>query len=137
MNEVPSFRRALEQSLASCDLIVDRWHGGTRSSWNLIEISTMPKSTVLYTKASGLKNGFWGITKTHINQLQNKEVRWFVVLLHRSDDSGYLLSGGQVIHRIMDKTFEYSSGDYKIHESTDLARVHAFRGIDSLILRIL
>ena len=75
-------------------------------------------------KESNLPRGWWGLTKNHMDSLERSSVRWFVVLLARSAETGYLLSGGQVARRVHDGTFRLAGdGDYKINERSHVALV--------------
>lgn len=38
----------------------------------------------------------WGVTKTRIEELENLHKKWFVVLLYKTPDKGYLLSSDEV-----------------------------------------
>jgi len=64
MSIVATFRKSLGDLLAPRHLDVSMWAGGTRISYNLLEISTKLRPTVLYVKVSTSVPGFWGLTKT-------------------------------------------------------------------------
>lgn len=138
MSEISAFREKLADRLEKKGLHVADWHGGTRVSGHLLEVSTEPKPTILYVKESNSSPGFWGLTKNQLDRLSDASVRWFAILLARSTEAGYLLSGGQVNLRIRDGTFELSAdGDHKVNEGADLVDAQAFRTLDDLIARVL
>lgn len=138
MGALTAFQTAVAKELASKGLEVGPWRGATRRSANLIEIDTKPKSTVLYVKESNSSPGFWGLTKNQLVRLDETQVRWFVVLLARSSDSGYILSRDEVNRQLQNGTFELSQdGDHKVNERKDLAQLQAFRGIKNLLTQVL
>jgi hypothetical protein len=78
------------------------------------------------------------LTKNQLDQLDKARVRWFAVLLLRSNNAGYVLSSNDVINRVEDGTFELSKdGDHKVNERTDLNPNMAFRGVKDLLARVL
>jgi hypothetical protein len=104
----------------------------------LLQVDTVPTSTVLYVKESNSDPGFWGLTKNQVERLENGVLRWFVVLLTRSATAGYVLDRTEVNSRIADGTFELAGdGDYKINERPDLEGASAFDGIKSLFHRLI
>lgn len=131
-------RSQISNLLEGHELQIRPWTGSGRVSRNLLEINTDPQPTVLYVKESNSTPGFWGITKNQVDRLHSRRTRWFVVLLARRHDHGYLLTGGQVDARIENGTFELSGdGDYKINEGSDLSEAQSFRGLPSLLPRVL
>jgi hypothetical protein len=103
-------------------------------SWN----THQKKAIVLYVKESNSSPGFWGLTRNQLHQLDKPHVRWFAVLLLKSNNNGYVLTSNEVINRVKDGTFELSKdGDHKINERTDLNPNMAFRGIKDLLARVL
>jgi hypothetical protein len=138
MSGVNEFRTLVASSLSGEGLDISPWLGATRRSYHLLEIYTRKKPTVLYVKESNSSPGFWGLTKNQLDQLDKARVRWFAVLLLRSNNAGYLLSSNDVINRVKDGTFELSKdGDHKVNERTDLNPNMAFRGIKDLLGRVL
>lgn len=138
MSAVREFRTMLEKALMPHDLKLDLWRTGHRISTHLLEVNTRPKSTVLYVKESNTARGFWGLTKTHVDRLKEADVVWFVVLLHRSPERGYLLVGQEVSSFTRDGTFELSGdGDHNVNEQTDLDAHLAFNGIRELLGRVI
>ncbi len=137
MTLVAAFRDELGKRIQARGLRLSWWPGGTRTSSHLLQINTS-KPTVLYVKESNTSPGFWGLTRSQLERLNGTDVRWFAVLLLRSPDVGYLLSGGQVNLRIEDGTFELSrDGDHKVNESTDLVDAQAFQNLDEVVARVL
>lgn len=136
MSIVATFRKSLGDHLAPRHLTVSMWAGGTRMSYHLLEISTKPRSTVLYVKVSTSVPGFWGLTKNQIDRLSSSHVRWFCVFLHRSSSTGYLLSGGQVLARVKDGSLELrDDGDYKFNQRAEFVSSQRFESVDALISR--
>jgi hypothetical protein len=137
MSAVFKFRLSITPLLQTQGLALGAWPGSTRRSWNVLVVSTTPKQTVLYVKESNTRRKFWGLTRNQVDRLVAADVRWFAVFLTNSD-SGYLLSGGQVLRRIDRGLFELShDGDYKINESPDLAGAQHFGSLDELAHRTL
>ncbi len=137
MSAVFRFRTSIGPSLHKQGLTLRHWPGSTRRSFNLLVVSTTPKETVLYVKESNTPRKFWGLTRNQVDRLVASDVRWFAVFLTASD-SGYILSGGQVLRRIDQGAFELSrDGDYKINEDPDLAAAQTFTCLQDLLDRTL
>jgi len=136
MSIVATFRKSLGSLLASRNLTVSMWAGGTRMSYHLLEISTKPRRTVLYVKVSTSVPGFWGLTKNQLDRLSSSHLRWFCVFLHRSSSAGYLLSGGQVLARVRDGSLTLGDdGDYKVNQRAEFVSSRRFESVDALISR--
>jgi len=138
MSAVDEFRKSLPNNYDGDNFNIVQWSGTPRRSNNLLEINSKKKSSILYIKASNISPGFWGLTKNQIDRLNNSQIPWFVVLLLKRKDSGYVLSSKLVNAKIQDGTFELSKdGDHKVNEISDLNSDMAFRGIKNLLERIL
>lgn len=133
------FRSALCAQMAAHRLAVQYGRGDRGRSRNVLRISTQPRPTILYVKESNSQpRGFWGLTRSHIERFEAEGARWFVVLLLRSADSGYLLSGGQVMERVRNGAFEIAHDkEYKVNEGPDLLPGQRFVSMDQLIQRTL
>ncbi len=137
MSTVDEFRDLLPFSFDGESLSITQWAGTTRRSSHLLGITSQKNHIVLYIKESNKTPGFWGLTKNQLDRLNKSQVRWFAVLLLKSNDSGYVLSSDEVDSSIQDGTFELSNdGDHKINEGTDLNADMAFRGIKNLLTRV-
>ncbi|MCJ7603599.1 MAG: hypothetical protein MUO63_19125 [Desulfobulbaceae bacterium] len=140
MGRLPEFRKDVTETVADRGVRVHTWASGGRRSPNLLEITTAPKTTVLYVKEFNVLNkpGFWGLTKNQIERLDTAAARWLAVLLLRSSVAGYVLTDSQVAKCIADGSFELSGdGDFKVNESQDLQTAEAFKSIEELLGRIL
>lgn len=138
MSVVDEFRKLFPNSYDGDNFSIIQWSGTPRRSNNLLEINSKKKSSILYIKASNSSLGFWGLTKNQIDRLNNSQIPWFVVLLLKSKDSGYVLSSKEVNTKIQNGTFELSKdGDHKVNETSDLNSDMAFRGIKNLLELIL
>lgn len=140
MSVLSVFRKNLTASLANRGLTVRTWASGGRHSANLLEITTAPKTTILYVKEFNVlgRPGFWGLTRNQIERLGKTGSRWFAVLLLRSSAAGYVLPGAQVAKRIADGSFELSrDGDFKVNEGVDLQPAEAFDSLEDLLDRAL
>jgi hypothetical protein len=142
MSAVNEFRKLIANEPVGEGLDISPWPGATRRSYHLLEINTKKKSTVkstvLYIKESNSSPGFWGLTKNQLDQLDKAQVRWFAVLLLKSNNTGYVLSSNEVKNRLQDGTFELSKdGDHKVNERTDLNPNMTFRRIQDLLARVL
>ena len=138
MSALLEFRQQLERILDGRGISVSRWSLGR--SGNLLELTTLPRPTVLYVKEFNVEGhaGFWGLTKNQVNKLIGAHVRWFAVLLLRSSTSGYLITGQQVVHRVRNGLFELSGdGDYKVNEGPDLDEGQRIRSLQELMARTL
>jgi len=138
MTALAEFRQQLQQRLANQQIMVTRWSPGR--SANLLQLSTVPKRTVLYVKEFNVSGhpGFWGLTKNQITRLEATQAHWFAVLLMQSAIAGYVISGQQVLHRVNSGNFELGrDGDYKVNEGPDLAAPQRFRTIQDLLARLL
>jgi hypothetical protein len=140
MSTLSAFRKILAEAVAGRGLKVQTWASGGRRSPNLVEITTAPKTTVLYVKEFNVLNkpGFWGLTKNQIERLDATAPRWLAVLLLRSNTAGYVVTSSQVAKLLADGSFELSrDGDFKVNESLDLQPAEAFSSLEELIDRIL
>lgn len=140
MSRLSEFRKNLTETIIDHGLRVHSWASGGRSSHNLLEITTTPKTTVLYVKEFNVLNkpGFWGLTKNQVERLNSNAPCWFAVLLLRNNSAGYVLTSTQVAKHIADGSFELSrDGDFKVNESPDLQSAEAFGSIEELLGRIL
>jgi hypothetical protein len=140
MSVLSVFRKNLSEALADRGLTVHTWASGGRHSANLLEITTAPKTTILYVKEFNVlgRPGFWGLTRNQIERLEKAGSHWFAVLLLRSSAAGYVLAGAQVAERIADGSFELSGdGDFKVNEGLDLKPAEAFGSLEELFDRSL
>jgi hypothetical protein len=140
MSVLPVFRQNLTETLADRGLTVRTWASGGRHSANLLEVTTAPKTTILYVKEFNVlgRPGFWGLTRNQIERLEKAGSHWFAVLLLRSNAAGYVLAGPQVAKRIADGSFELSGdGDFKVNEGLDLQTGEAFCSLEELLDRAL
>ena len=135
---VPTFERSLTNLLRPHGVAVSRWTGGSRTSANLILLSTSPSPTVLYVKESASKPGFWGLTKNQLDRLAATGLDWFGVFLHGSATTGYLLSGGQISLRIEKGRLHLAGdGDYKVNEHEQFLPADHFTRLEELFSKIL
>ena len=134
-----AFRSAFSARIAGHGLAVQYGRGRRGRSRNVLRVSTQPKPTILYVKESNSdRPGFWGLTQNHIDRFKEEGALWFAVLLLRSSEARYILSGGQVIDRIRSGAFELGKdGDYKVNEGPDLSDGQRFGSLDQAIDRTL
>ncbi len=100
---------------------------------HLIEFAIPSGPVVIYIKESNSNQGFWGLTKNQIEAF-DEHTKWFVVLLLRSHDSGYVLSSDEVLSGIETGAFELGNPeDYKVHEKQDLENSRKFDSIAKLV----
>jgi len=138
MSAVNQFRELIANELVGEGLDISQWPRATRRSNHLLEINTKKKSTVLYVKESNSSPGFWGLTKNQLDQLDKTRVRWFTVLLLRSNNTGYVLSSNEVKNRVEDGSFNLKKdGDHAVNEGRGLTPDMAFRDIKDLLSRVL
>lgn len=140
MSTLSEFRKNLTETVARRGLKVHTWASGGRRSANLVEITTSPKTTVLYVKEFNVLNkpGFWGLTKNQVERLDAAAPRWFAVFLLRSSAGGYVVTSAQVAKLIANGSFELSGdGDFKVNEGLDLQPAEAFGSLEELIDTIL
>jgi hypothetical protein len=117
MGYVDEFLVTARDYLSHGSVQASPWSCTPRRSNHLVSLHGGPKETVLYVKESNTDPAFWGLTKNQIERLHEHDVRWFVVLLHRSSSSGYILTGGQIDARISNGVFTLSGdGDYKVNQ---------------------
>lgn len=140
MSALTGFRKRLAEAVEHRGITVSTWSSGSRSSRNLVELSTTPKRMVLYVKECNVtgRAGFWGLTRNQVTCLQKGEVKWFAALLLRSSTDGYLLTSAKEQHHIDDGSFELSGdGDFKVNEDLDLKPAQWFQSLQDLLNRIL
>ena len=138
MSKVDEFRKLIPNEFNGQSLDIVKWAGSGRSSNHLLEIKSNSTSTVLYVKEFNKLPGFWGLTKNQLDRIDKSQIRWFAILLLRSNDAGYFITSNEVKIMIQNGTFELSrDGDYKINERTDLNSNMGFSGIQDLLKNIL
>lgn len=109
-----------------------------RESRNLFRINTEPISSLLYVKISNSNTGFWGLTKNQLKRFENRNIKWFAILLARDSNVGYIFTSEEVFARIKDGSFELSGdGDYKVNEKSDCDNRRMFNDIDTVVARLL
>lgn len=138
MSTIAKFIESLLRIIDDKSVVITQWSGAPRRSKNIIEINSINKSLIIYVKISNNSPGFWGLTKNHLDRLNNMQTHWFVVLLLKSYDCGYILYSNDVNTKIQEGVFELSKdGDHKINERSDLNSEMAFQGINNLMEKIL
>ena len=138
MSKVDEFRKLIPNEFDGQLLNIEKWSGSGRSSNNLLEIKSNSTSIILYVKEFNKLPGFWGLTKNQLDRIDKSQIRWFAVLLLRSNDRGYFINSNEVKKMILNGQFELSrDGDYKVNERTDLTSNMAFSGINDLLDKIL
>ena len=140
MSALTEFRRNFADELSRRCVELRTWASGTSRSRNIVELSTVPKPTVLYVKEFNVPHrpGFWGLTKNQVDRLERSSTRWFAVLLLRSASAGYVLTCAEVQRLIADGSIELSGdGDYKVNEGFDLAATQRFASLAELADRAL
>lgn len=133
-----SFRAAAEVAAKVRGLRVHKWRGGHRRSSSLIELAGDRLSAVLYVKTRADGAGFWGITKNHLDSLQNHDGTWFAVFLIGPTEKGYLLDSNEVLSAVRAGRWSFSdTGDYKIHEGPELRGCRHYNTYAELISAVI
>jgi hypothetical protein len=102
-----------------------------------MEISTRPRSSILYVKVRGQPPGFWGLTANRVIELATSGLPWHVVLLLGSAEYGYVISSGEIQRRTDGRVWTLSDdGDYKINEGTDIESDYRFDSFEELMHRV-
>jgi hypothetical protein len=112
------------------------WYGGTRRiSRNIIEILGKIDCLV-YFKVRSAEPFRWGVTANRIEELNRSNIKWFIVLLYESPETGYLLSSEDV-SRYRSIWACGRDGDYKVGPGSYLQFNRPFNSfsefVDSLI----
>ena len=79
---------------------------------------------LLYFKIRSAEPPRWGVTSKRIEELETLSKKWFLVLLYRTPDSGYLLTANDVGRYIRENLWPLGRGknknEYKVGPSTTL-----------------
>lgn len=113
------------------------WARGTRRmSRNIIELSGS-MNCLIYFKVRSEKPYRWGVTKNRIDELNQSDMKWVLVLLYESPNTGYLITARDLNHRYLSIWPRGSDGDYKVAPGSSLQfniPFHSFSGfLNSLI----
>ena len=86
----------------------------------------------IYIKAIADDPHRWGITKNIVNNLENKQIPWCIILLHDSEDTGYVISSQEYRERVAERLWPFAQGDYKITEGKSLKDIPKFSSMKEL-----
>ncbi len=86
----------------------------------------------IYIKAIAGDQHRWGITKNTVNKLEKKQMPWCIILLHGSEDTGYVISSQEYRERVAEKLWPFAQGDYKITEGKSLKDIPKFSTMEEL-----
>ena len=88
----------------------------------------------VYLKAIARYPHRWGITKNTIDKIEAANRPWCILLLHDSEDTGYVISSPEYRERVAMKLWPFHQGDYKITEGKSLRGIPHFSFIDQLLV---
>lgn len=88
------------------------WQGTKQMSRNIIELSGSI-NCLIYFKVRSEKPYRWGVTANRIDELKQSGMKWVLVLLYESPNTGYLITAGDV-NRYLSIWPLGSDGDYKV-----------------------
>ena len=87
-------------------------------SRNIIELSGS-MNCLIYFKVRSEKPYRWGVTKNRIDELNQSDMKWVLVLLYESPNTGYLITAGD-LNRYLSIWPRGSDGDYKVAPGSSL-----------------
>lgn len=92
---------------------------------------------LIYVKGRGQEPYRWGVTRNVVNRLRKQSQKWFVILLHDSHNTGYLLSSADVSRYIDERIWPLGKdGDYKPASGAYLNNNIHFNTFDEFIKRL-
>ena len=113
------FVSLLRQNGEKQDFCSQLWARGTRRmSRNIIELSGS-MNCLIYFKVRSEKLYRWGVTKNRIDELKQSDMKWFLVLLYESPNTGYLITARD-LNRYLSIWPRGSDGDYKVAPGSSL-----------------
>jgi len=92
-----------------------------------------PINSLLYIKARAEEPLRWGVTANVIKKLQAQSIPWAVVLLYVSENTGYILSPGDVNYYTNGIWAIGADGDYKPSPGSYLTKNKPFHSIEQFI----
>ena len=111
VNQIHSeFISLLRQAGENNDFRCKFWHQGTGR--NIIELSGSI-NCLIYFKVRSEEPYRWGVTANRIDELEQSAMKWVLVLLYESPNTGYLITAGDV-NRYLSIWPLGSDGDYKV-----------------------
>lgn len=129
---VDDFREAITAHASGRNLGVQLWQGVPRPSSHFLEISATPEPIVIWV-ATSRENGYWSLSKSQVDRLDEDNVEWAAVFLVGDMDKGWVLTGDEVKRQIQEKKFLLTQNKaYKILDK-DLPENLKFHGFDALL----
>lgn len=92
-----------------------------------------PINCLIYVKSRSAEPFKWGVTANVINQLNNQDLPWYVILLFLSHETGYLLSSNDVEYYIRNVWPLAADGDYKPAKGSYLHRNDPFNSVKKFV----
>ena len=132
-NQIQSeFISLLRQAGEKQDFYCKFWYQGTRRmSRNIIELSGS-MNCLIYFKVRSEKPYRWGVTANRIDELKQSDMKWVLVLLYESPNTGYLITAGDV-NRYLSIWPLGSDGDYKVGSGSYLQFNIAFHSFSEFL----
>lgn len=104
-------------------------------SRNVVDV-TGRINCLLYVKGRGAAPYRWGVTANVVTGLYRQSRQWFVVLLHETAATGYLLTPRQVAHNIANVWPLAKDGDYKPSPGTYLEASTTFSSFKEFLCKV-
>jgi len=125
------FISLLRQAGENNDFRCQFWYQGTRRmSRNIIELSGSI-NCLIYFHVRSKKPYRWGVTANRIDELKQSGMKWVLVLLYESPNTGYLITAGDV-NRYLSIWPLGSDGDYKLGPGSYLKFNRPFHSFSEL-----
>jgi hypothetical protein len=129
---VDDFREAITAHASGKNLSVRLWQGVPRPSSHFLEIGATPEPIVIWV-ATSRENGYWSLSKSQVDRLDEDNVEWAAVFLAGDMDKGWVLTGDEVKRQIQEKKLLLTQNKaYKILDK-DLPENLKFLGFDALL----
>lgn len=114
------FLHTLGRASIASSVKLDYWHGSSRKSKNLVELSTKSRRILLYLKESNVLPGWWGLNVEQLGRLSQSHAPWAVVFLSGARRVAYLATPHDVQMRAGPVWKQAKDRDFKVHENAEL-----------------
>jgi hypothetical protein len=113
-----------------------RFKSMIRDTNNIVELSGHI-NCLLYFKIRSADPYRWGVTKSRIEEIENLNKKWFVVLLYETPENGYLLTANDVRRYINENLWPLGRGrnsnEYKVQLGKTLKYNKPFKTFEDFV----
>jgi hypothetical protein len=114
---IDSFVRGLRDRGRAHSVRVERWPRSNHPSLSIVELAVSGRRALAYLKLRNASRGFWGLNPNQLRRIGDSHLPWVVILLHGSDDTGYLLAAQQVQDAVGEAWRAGHDSEFKVNEN--------------------